>query len=111
MAGKRGIALQLQVKSASGITLVPVETSLLAHRKIFIEGEIRQDTACAFVRKILILAGEDREKPIDILINSPGGEINAGMLMYDTIACSRYLRRLCRQFYNKALSSVYFHIP
>ncbi len=73
------------VKSSNGITLVPEEARLLAQRKLFIEGEITSASACAFVRQIMILLAEDKEQPIDIFINSPGGEVNAGMLIYDTL--------------------------
>ena len=54
-------------------------------RKIFIEGEITSSSACDFVRAIMTLAGDNAEKPIDIYINSRGGEVNAGLLIYDTL--------------------------
>ncbi len=73
------------VKSSNGIALVPEEARLLAQRKLFIEGEITSETACAFVRQVMILLQEDAEKPIDVFINSPGGEVNAGLVIYDTI--------------------------
>lgn len=79
----------MQVKSSNGITLVPLESKLMADRKIFIEGEINDEKACEFVKKVMILNREDERKPIDVLINSPGGEINSGMLMYDVIQSSR----------------------
>ena len=79
----------MQVKSSNGITLVPLESRLMADRKIFIEGEINDEKACEFVKKVMILNREDERKPIDVLINSPGGEINSGMLMYDVIQSSR----------------------
>ena len=44
--------MNIQVKSSNGITLVPVDARLMADRKIFVEGEINQETACAFVKKI-----------------------------------------------------------
>ena len=80
--------MHVQVKSSSGISLVPMETRLLADRKIFIEGEISAETACSFVKQVLYLNREDEKRPIDVLINTVGGEINAGMLMYDAIQSS-----------------------
>lgn len=80
--------MDVQVKSSNGITLVPIESRLMANRKIFIEGEIDSETACEFVKKVMLLSSEDKQKPIDVLINSPGGEINSGMLMYDVIQTS-----------------------
>lgn len=88
--------MYIQVKSSNGITLVPLETRLLSERKLFLEGEINQEKACAFVQKILFLCKEDDEKPIDVLINSPGGEILSGLLIYDCIqSCKTPIRMFC----------------
>ena len=73
------------IKSSNGISLAPLESRLLSDRKLFIEGEITAASACEFVRAIMLLVKEDAEKPIDIYINSPGGEVNAGLLIYDTL--------------------------
>lgn len=88
--------MNVQVKSSNGITLVPIETRLFADRKVFIEGEINQESACEFVKKIMLLNKEDASKPIDVMINSPGGEINSGLLMYDVIQSSKApIRMFC----------------
>lgn len=85
-----------QVSSSNGITLVPLETRLLTSRKIFLEGEINQELACSFVRQVMVLAQEDSSQPIDVWINSPGGEINAGLMMYDVIqSCDAPIRMIC----------------
>lgn len=81
--------MHVQVKSSNGITLVPLDSRLMAERKVFIEGEINADKACEFVKQIILLSAEDPQQPIDVLINSPGGEINSGMLMYDVIQASK----------------------
>ena len=88
--------MNVQVKSSNGITLVPLDSRLMAHRKIFIEGEIDAEAACAFVKKVMLLNAEDSQKPIDVLVNSAGGEINSGMLMYDVIQGSKApIRMFC----------------
>ena len=61
----------------------------MAKRKVFIEGEINAEKACEFVKQVMLLNAEDSQQPIDVLINSPGGEINSGMLMYDVIQASK----------------------
>lgn len=81
--------MNVQVKSSNGIALMSMETKLFAVRKVFIEGEINQESACAFVKKIMLLNRGDASKPIDVMINSPGGEINSGLLMYDVIQSSK----------------------
>lgn len=73
------------VKSSHGITLVPVTSKLLTERKIFIEDEITSASACDIVRSLMLLVKEDPNKPIDIYINSPGGRVDAGLMIYDTL--------------------------
>lgn len=81
--------MHVQVKSSNGITLVPLDSRLMAKRKVFIEGEINDEKACEFVKQVMLLNAENPQQPIDVLINSPGGEINSGMLMYDVIQASK----------------------
>ena len=88
--------MNVLVKSSSGITQVSADSKLLSQRKVFIEGEISSESACEFIKKILILNEEDTDKPIDVLINSPGGEINSGMAIYDVIQASKApIRMFC----------------
>lgn len=85
-----------QVRTSGGINLIPLETRLLSNRRIFVEGEINQTLACEFARQVMVLTAENAEKPIDVWINSPGGEINAGLLMYDIIQTSAApIRMIC----------------
>lgn len=88
--------MNVLVKSSSGITQVSADSKLLSQRKVFIEGEISSESACEFIKKILILNEEDTDKPIDVLINNPGGEINSGMAIYDVIQASKApIRMFC----------------
>lgn len=73
------------LKSASGISSHPMDSCLLADRKVFLEGEITTQAALTFTKSVMHLLMEDDHKPIDVLINSEGGELNAGMLIYDVI--------------------------
>lgn len=73
------------IRDRNGINVVPINSRLLTFRKIFVTGEINEETACDFVRQVMLMNLEDQEKPIEVLINSPGGEVNSGQLMYDVI--------------------------
>lgn len=77
--------MNVQVKSCNGITLMPLETRLLANRNVFIEGEISQGSAGEFAKQIMLLNMESESEPIKVFINSNGGEISEGMCMYDVI--------------------------
>jgi ATP-dependent Clp protease protease subunit len=88
--------MNVLIKSSNGISQVSADSKLLSQRKVFVEGEITSEAACDFIKKIMILNAEDLGKPIDVLINSPGGEINSGMLMYDAIQASKApIRMFC----------------
>lgn len=80
--------MNILVKSSNGISQVSADSKLLSERKVWVEGEIDAETACEFVKKIMILNIENADKNIDVLICSNGGDINAGMLMYDVIQTS-----------------------
>lgn len=93
--------MNVLVKSSNGISQVSADSKLLSQRKIFIEGEIKEDVACEFVKKIMILNSEDIDKPIDVLYYTPGGNISAGMLMYDVIQSSKApIRMFCAKAYS-----------
>lgn len=85
-----------QVKSAGGIHLIPLETAHLSKRRVFIQGQISMEAACAFADQVMLLCDQSHE-PIDVFINSPGGEVKAGLMMYDIIQTSPVpLRLYCR---------------
>lgn len=75
--------MNIQVKTSSGITLVPLEAKLFEQRKIFIHGEINSAVADDFAAQVAVLFSEDSAAPIDVLVDSHGGEINAGLAIYD----------------------------
>lgn len=83
-------------KSSNGISQISADAKLMSNRKVFIEGEISPETACEFVKKIMILNMQDPNRPIDLLINTPGGCINSGMVYYDVIQASKApIRTFC----------------
>lgn len=72
-------------KSASGISYVSADTLLLDERKVFLEGDISPEMAFDFMKKMMVLVKKDATSPIKVIINSCGGDINAGLLIYDVI--------------------------
>lgn len=60
--------------------------SLLLKERIIILGTpINDQIANLVVAQLLWLASEDDSKPIRMYINSPGGQVYAGMAIYDTM--------------------------
>jgi ATP-dependent Clp protease protease subunit len=58
---------------------------LLENRIIFLQGPIFSGNANEIVMKLLYLQSENRRKDIHLYINSPGGEVDATLAMYDTM--------------------------
>ena len=84
------------IKNNNGVTQVPLQAKFLGKRCVSISGEINEESAVDFTDKILDLNLESNE-PITVLINSNGGEINSGLLMYDAIVGSKApIRMICR---------------
>ncbi len=58
---------------------------LLKERIVFLGTPINAQVANLIVAQLLFLDREDPEREISLYINSPGGEIAAGLAIYDTI--------------------------
>ena len=80
----RLLGASIEVESANGIREVSLSTRHLMNRKIFLTGEINMEMANDFVLQFMFLE-EDSSEPVTIYINSSGGEINAGLMIYDVI--------------------------
>ena len=61
-----------------------INEKLLKERIIFLNQEINSESASNIVSKLLYLDSENNED-IKIYINSPGGEISNGLMIYDTM--------------------------
>lgn len=58
---------------------------LLRNRLIFLGTPINDQVANITVAQLLFLNQEDREAPINMYINSPGGQVYAGLAIYDAM--------------------------
>ena len=58
---------------------------LLRNRIIFLGTPINDQVANLIVAQLLYLSNEDAESPIQMYINSPGGQVYAGLAIYDTM--------------------------
>ncbi len=62
----------------------PLAEKFLKTRQILLSGEINEENADKVVRQLLILEA-DSDEPIYIYIDSPGGDVDAGFAIFDTI--------------------------
>ena len=71
--------------SARGERAYDIYSLLLKNRIIFLGTPINDQIANLIVAQLLYLNQEDRESPISMYINSPGGQVYSGLAIYDTM--------------------------
>src|ERR671929_1808581 len=62
-----------------------IYSRLLRERVVFVGGPIDDEVANLVVAQMLHLEAEDPEKDIQLYINCPGGQVYAGLAIYDTM--------------------------
>lgn len=70
---------------ANGERSYDIYSRLLEDRIIFLGGEITTEVANSVIAQMLFLEGRDNTKDICLYINSPGGSIDAGLAILDTM--------------------------
>lgn len=71
--------------SGRGERVYDIYSLLLRERIIFVGTPIDDQVANLVVAELLYLSREDAEREIQMYINSPGGQIYAGLAIYDTM--------------------------
>lgn len=71
--------------SGRGERAYDIYSLLLKERIVFLGTPINDQVANVIVAQLLFLDHEDPQRPIQMYINSPGGVINAGLAIYDTM--------------------------
>ncbi len=73
------------LESVRGLSPIPIEDVFLRDRKIFLVGEVNDESCNELIKELLYMEAEDDTKPITLFINSPGGDVGSGLAVYDTI--------------------------
>jgi len=72
-------------QTAKGERAYDIYSRLLKDRIVFIGTGINDEVANLVIAQLLFLESEDPTKDIHLYINSPGGEVAAGLAIYDTM--------------------------
>ena len=75
-------------RTANGVDVISLDTFNCDRRTLCIRGEITQESAFEFALTAAYLNSLSETEAITVYINSPGGDIDAGLLMYDVIQAS-----------------------
>jgi ATP-dependent Clp protease protease subunit len=62
---------------------------LLKDRIIFLGAPVDDDVANVIVAQLLFLESEDPDRDVMMYVNSPGGDVTAGLAIYDTMQAIR----------------------
>ncbi|MCR5203818.1 MAG: ATP-dependent Clp protease proteolytic subunit [Lachnospiraceae bacterium] len=70
-------------ETANGSCTFDIQDHLLKERNVYLNGEVNSDTALDLLHQFMYLEKENSEDPINFFINSPGGSVSDGMIVYD----------------------------
>ena len=71
--------------SSRGERAYDIYSRLLKERIVILSEEVNHVTASLITAQLLFLEAEDPDKDIQFYINSPGGSVTDGMMIYDTM--------------------------
>jgi ATP-dependent Clp protease protease subunit len=63
----------------------PIASRLVKARTIVLSGPINQKVAARMISQLLAISLEDSKEPITLILNSPGGHVEAGDTIHDLI--------------------------
>lgn len=83
-------------ESSRGYDAVRIEDELLQSREIFLTSPVDAESMEALLKQLIYLYRADAEKEITLYINSPGGEVQSGLVVYDLMKMMKApIRTVC----------------
>ncbi len=87
---------QILRETAEGINRFDIRDEMLARRELELSCSVDASSCAAVIRGLLYLQRVDADAPITLYINSPGGEVQSGLALYDVMrAVSCPIRTVC----------------
>lgn len=77
--------MELNQVGIDQLALMQSESKLLEKRTIFVSEGINSTVAKKVVNHLLAFEAQNSSQPIYVYLNSPGGEVNSGFAIYDTM--------------------------
>jgi len=72
-------------QTARGERAYDIYSLLLRNRIIFLGTQVTDEVANAIIAQLLFLQQDDPDRDIHLYVNSPGGDADAGLAIYDTM--------------------------
>ena len=87
---------QIIRETAEGLNRLDIRDDMLANRELELTCGVDADSCAAVIRGLLYLQRQDASAPVTLYINSPGGEVQSGLALYDVMqAVSCPVRTVC----------------
>lgn len=72
-------------RTSHGTSSVTLESALYEHRIIFLDRQVDSESINDTIKQILVLCSINKDEPITLVLNTPGGSINDGLALVDVI--------------------------
>lgn len=83
-------------ETSTGYFRYSIAEDMLARREVECVGELTPESVYSLTRQLRWLEKEDGQAEITLLINSPGGDVNSGLALYDVmVSLSCPVRTVC----------------
>ena len=87
---------QIIRETAEGLNRLDIRDEMLDQRELELKTSVDAESCAAVIRGLLHLQRQDPTMPITLYINSPGGEVQSGLALYDVMqAVSCPIRTVC----------------
>ena len=87
---------QIIREAAEGLNRLDIRDDMLSHRELELTSGVDADSCAAVIRGLLYLQRCDANAAVTLYINSPGGEVQSGLALYDVMqAVSCPIRTVC----------------
>ena len=90
------ISPRIMRETSAGMSFYTIQDDMLQRRELECTGTIDSDSVYELCRQLRYLQQQDPEAEITMFINSPGGEVDSGLALYDVmkgISCP--IRTVC----------------
>lgn len=77
--------MQIIKRTNAGIQTMPLDAMLLDMRMVFLSEAVTKESVNLVMKQLLFLESMDNRSTIKLIINSPGGEVGAGLVLYDQL--------------------------
>jgi len=73
----------IELEGYQGKREMSLNARMLRQRRLFLTGEINEASANELIQELMYIETEEGDEPVRLYINSGGGEVTGGLMIYD----------------------------